>query len=79
LSKHLLVAGVVHVRAVPATIVACVTTVRRSVSRVCAVSGQVIRVALVVTLHAVVVVCVTTVWRGVVLVPVTVLLMVHRM
>jgi hypothetical protein len=73
------VAGVVYVCAVPALLVACMTVVRRSVFRMCAVSGLVIRVALVAALLAVIVACVTAVCRGVGLVPVTVLLMVHRM
>jgi hypothetical protein len=73
------VAGVVYVRAVTALIVACMTVVRRSVFRVCAVSGLVIRVAPLRALPSVIVACMTAVSRGVVLVPVTVLRMVHRL
>jgi len=68
LSKHLLVAGVVHVCAVPTLLVARMTIVHRTVFRVCAVSGQMSRVAPVRDLPAM---C-----RGMTLVPAIVLLMV---
>ena len=65
-AEHLLVAAVIYVTAVPALIVACMTVVRRSVFRVCAVSGLVFRVTLM-----------TAVCRSMVFMPITGLL-IHR-
>jgi hypothetical protein len=84
------VAGVVYVSAVSASIVACMTVVRRSVLRVCAVSGLVTRVALVAALPAVALALVAAlpavalarviaVFRGVLLVPVTVLVLISHL
>jgi hypothetical protein len=73
------VAGVVYVSAVSASIVACMTVVRRSVLRVCAVSGLVTRVALVAALPAVALARVIAVFRGVLLVPVTVLVLISHL